>query len=168
MVLTPHAVVGAAVTSFFRLNPFTAFWAGFLSHFFLDSFPHWDYELKSAELDETNPLKNDMIINRDFYFDLVKIGFDCLLGFILSVLFFVIGGGFSFWTIFFGALGGVAPDFLQFVYMKFRREPFLSLQKAHNIFHTSKKITNPVLGVVISCSVLLFGLLLGNIAFFIF
>ncbi len=167
MVLTPHAVAGAAIASFFKLNPFTAFVAGFLSHFFIDLIPHWDYRLKSARLDEVYPLNNDLVIGPDFYFDLVKMGFDALLGIILSIIFFTIGGGVSFWPIVFGAIGGIAPDALQFAYMKYRKEPLLSLQRTHFLFHTSYKIYNPVLGVFLYCLFIMFCLFLGAWSFFI-
>lgn len=167
MVLTPHAVVGAAVTSFFKLNPFTAFVAGFLSHFFMDSIPHWDYKLKSAYHDEINPLNDDLIIGRDFYFDLVKIGFDAFLGMSLAILFFNIGANVSFWAVVSGALGGIVPDALQFVYTKWRKEPLLSLQKTHRLFHTSHKIYNPVLGVFLYCLLIILCLFFGAWSFFI-
>lgn len=167
MVLTPHAIVGATITSFFKLNPFTAFVAGFLSHFFIDLIPHWDYRLKSARLDEACPINNDVVIGSDFYIDLVKTGFDASLGLALSLVLFTVGGGISLWPIVFGAIGGIAPDALQFAYMKYRREPLLSLQRTHILFHSSHKIYNPVLGVFIYCLLITLCLFLGNWSFFI-
>jgi hypothetical protein len=52
MVLTPHAVVGAAIASAFGLSPGASLLTGFLSHFLLDRFPHWDYELTSALIEK--------------------------------------------------------------------------------------------------------------------
>ncbi|MFA6476055.1 MAG: hypothetical protein WCV68_01420 [Candidatus Paceibacterota bacterium] len=166
MVLTPHAIAGAAITSLFRLNPVTAFFAGFLSHFFLDLIPHWDYKLKSAYKDEAQPLNNDFGVGPGLYFDLAKTGFDAFLGLALSVLFFSFGAGISFWAIIFGAIGGILPDPLQVVYMKWRKEPLISLQKTHLLFHTSHRIYNPVLGVTLYCFIILFFLLLGSLSLF--
>ncbi|HRZ30658.1 MAG TPA: hypothetical protein P5274_03295 [Candidatus Paceibacterota bacterium] len=167
MVLTPHAVVGASIASIFKLNPFTAFFAGFLSHFFMDSVPHWDYKLRSARLDEVNPLNNDLVINRESTIDFIKIGFDAFLGLSLSLIFFTLGANVSPLVILAGALGAILPDPLQVVYVKYRREPFLTLQKTHMLFHTRKRITNPVVGVLLYCLLLLVCLLLGGVSFFI-
>ena len=166
MILTPHAVAGAAITSLFRLNPVTAFFAGFLSHFFLDAIPHWDYKLKSSYKDEAQPLNNNFGVGPGLYLDLAKIGFDALLGLFLSVLFFSLGTGVSFWAIIFGAIGGMLPDPLQVVYMKWRREPLISLQKTHLLFHTSHRIQDPVFGIFLYCVIILFFLFLGGASFF--
>lgn len=167
MILTPHAVAGAAITSFFRLNPVTAFFAGFLSHFFLDAIPHWDYKLKSAEIDEAYPLNNNLLIGRGFYFDLVKMGFDLSLGLALALLFFFVGAGVPFWSVMFGSLGAVIPDALQFVYMKwYKKEPLISLQKTHILFHASLRIYNPVLGTFLYCIIIIALLLFGGASFF--
>lgn len=167
MVLTPHAVFGSAFASALRLSPPLAFIAGFLSHFLLDIFPHWDYRLKSAYRDEDNYLNNDIVIGRDFYFDLTKISFDAFLGLSLSLLLFSFGVGVSFWTIVCGAIGGILPDALQFLYMKIRREPLTSLQRIHILMHAKKEIENPVVGVFLHATFISFCLFLGAWTFFI-
>jgi hypothetical protein len=43
MILTTHAVVGAALASFVPEHPAVAFVVGFGSHFILDAIPHVDY-----------------------------------------------------------------------------------------------------------------------------
>lgn len=166
MILTPHAVAGAAITTVFKLNPFTAFFAGFLSHFLLDAIPHWDYRLKSLQRDDTQPLNNDFVLVSKSYIDFAKLGFDALLGLSLSLVFFHFGAGVSFWAIVFGVIGAILPDPLQVVYMKWRREPLISLQKTHLLFHTSRRIYNPVLGVFLYCLFILFFLFLGAMGFF--
>lgn len=166
MVLTPHAVAGAAISSLFRLNPVTAFFAGFLSHFFLDALPHWDYKTKSFRRDEAQPLNNDFIVSRESSSDFIKLGFDVFLGVFISLLFFVIGAGAPFWSILLGAIGGVTPDALSFVYMKWRKEPLISLQKTHLLFHTARRIYDPFWGVTFYCLFLLALLLLGGVSFF--
>ena len=166
MVLTPHAVVGATIASFFRLNPFTAFFAGFLSHFFMDFVPHWDYKLRSARRDEINPLNSDFVLSRDSLIDFAKIGFDVSLGLILSLIFFSIGANVSPFVVVAGALGAMLPDPLQVVYVKYRKEPFLTLQKTHMLFHARKRITNPVAGVLLYCLIIMICLLLGGFSFF--
>ena len=162
MVLTPHAVAGAAITSFFKLSPVTAFFAGFLSHFFLDALPHWDYQLRSSRKDKVHPLNNDFVLNGDSWVDFSKLGMDACLGLALAIFFFTFGLNVSFWAIVAGALGAVAPDALSFVYMKWRKEPMISLQKTHLLFHAVYRIYNPVLGVFLSCLVVIIFLFIGG------
>jgi len=45
MILTTHAIVGAALASFLSSHPAAAFVAGFASHFVLDAIPHVDYPI---------------------------------------------------------------------------------------------------------------------------
>lgn len=164
MILTPHAVFGAALASALHLSPGYALAAGFVSHLLLDMIPHWDYELKSNQRDPMNPLNNDISIsNPSFRRDLIHIGLDALFGLGLSLLFLTFGTGVSFWVVLAGACGGLLPDALQFVYMKFRHEPFTSLQHLHTvIMHSTKEINNPAVGLVIYSIFLPIVLLLGS------
>ncbi len=139
MTLTTHAIVGAAAARIFSFNPILAFVAAFSSHFLIDAIPHWDYVAKSGRQDPENPMNNDMVIGRDFWFDLVRIGFDATLGVFLSLVIFVPTSIYLFGIIFFGACLGILPDPLQFVYWKFRREPMVSLQRFHIWIHTAYK-----------------------------
>ena len=131
MTLTTHAIVGAATAQFFPNRPLAAFSAGFLSHFIIDSLPHWDYSLLSLKRDFNNHLNDDMILNKYFLIDLAKVGFDMCAGIILSILIFTKLDNSSFWLTFIGAAGGIAPDPFQFLYWKIRREPLTSLQRLH-------------------------------------
>ena len=167
MTLTTHAVAGAALTSAFGFNPVIGFAVGLASHFLLDAIPHWDYKLKSAKIDEKNPLDSDFLINQEAIRDLVKISFDCLLGFVLAWLFFDTNGQGNLLALLAGAVGGVLPDALQFVYLNFRREPLVSLQRFHIvIMHVSLRLTNPAYGVFYQGLILLLALFLGNWSFF--
>lgn len=148
MVLTTHAITGAAVASVLPANPVLAFFAGVVSHYLLDMIPHWEYKLLSRTPNK-NGLEADLSINGLFVLDLARVGFDFLLG-----VFFV-------WLIFqptlmlnsaiwWGMIGGVLPDPLQFVYFKFRHEPMLTLQKVHHWFHSPdlKLRERPFLGII--------------------
>src|ERR1035437_2210181 len=117
MTLTAHAVVGAALASAVPTHPALAFGLGFCSHFLLDAIPHWDYHLSSLSENKNNSLDSDMKIGKSFLFDLIKIGLDFLLGFVLVFLFIGALGNFSYnSTFFFGALGAVSRDSLPFFY----------------------------------------------------
>jgi len=50
MILSTHAIVGAALASFLPSHPAAAFVAGFASHFALDAIPHVDYLIKSRSV----------------------------------------------------------------------------------------------------------------------
>ncbi len=157
MIFSAHAIVGAAVAQMFPENPVLGFCAAFASHFVCDAIPHWEYHLRSAHIDSANELNNDMKINRAFLFDLARMGLDALLG--VAVAAYLFQPWFegvpeqrwlpetTQWMI--GVVGGLLPDFLQFVYWKLRREPLIGLQKFHLWIHSKKKLDKyPILGIL--------------------
>ncbi len=142
MILGTHAIVGAAVGRLIP-NPLGAIVAGFISHFAIDAIPHWQYNLASM-VHRDGPMEDDMVINRKFAGDLARTGLDFALGMVLSLLLFQ---GTSLDNLVYnslpllaGAVGGVLPDALQFVYFKIRREPLTTLQKLHNWAHAGKNL----------------------------
>ena len=139
MTLTTHAIIGAAAARIFSFNPVLAGIAAFASHFLIDTIPHWDYELKSARKDRQNRMNDNMVINRDFFIDLTKVAFDASLGVTLSLLFFWPHSLYGAGIIVMGAVLGILPDPLQFVYWKIRREPLISLQRLHRWIHNDSE-----------------------------
>ncbi|MDD5152501.1 MAG: hypothetical protein PHS95_00665 [Candidatus Pacebacteria bacterium] len=138
MTLTTHAITGAAIASFFPGHPVLAFSLGFGSHFLLDTIPHADYKILS---DSINPDIGDKTkFDKLFFLDILRIGTDCFLGIILSLILY--SSPILFWAVLWGAIGGIVPDFLQFVYTKFRHEPLLSLQRFHQYIHTDIRFKN--------------------------
>ena len=140
MVLATHALVGAILSQSLRGRPVLGFLIAFLSHFLLDSIPHWDYKLMSRKIDESDPLNLNMISGRNFIFDLSKIGLDFMIGAGLSFLLFYFLGNISLLQILAGVFGATFPDFLQFIYMKAKVRPVISLQKFHKWIHASYKM----------------------------
>ncbi|MDO8523544.1 MAG: hypothetical protein Q7S12_04705 [bacterium] len=140
MILTTHAIVGAAAAKLFPQHYVLAFLAGFISHFFIDAIPHWDYKLRSFKLDVENPLNSDMIFGLNFILDLLDIGFDFFLALFLPFLIFGSAQLPQLLIVLCGLLGGILPDALQFVYFKFRHEPLVSLQKFHGWIHTDIRL----------------------------
>ena len=161
MTLTTHAVIGAAIASTMPTHPILGFTLAFASHFFLDSIPHWDYSLNSYKSDDANHLNDDMPINKEFFIDLSKIGLDMLCGILLVLIFFAFkSSDISItnitWIPFIGLLGGVLPDALQFVYMKWRHQPLITLQKFHLWIHAKKDFNNrPLIGMSFQVAVIL-------------
>ena len=167
MTLTTHAVVGAAISSALRLNPGAALLAGFMSHFLLDRLPHWDYKLDSAKIDEKNPLNDDIPVNKKAIRDWVKISFDILLGPCLVLIFFMSNGQTDWESLLAGAFGGMLPDGLKFIFMKFRREPLKLFYRFHHLMHSSLKTKDVFWGPCLQAIILLLALILGNWSFFI-
>ncbi len=156
MTLGTHAAVGAAIATAFPAHPAAAFAAGFVSHFVLDSIPHWDYSLRSMRNKGDSPLQNDMEVwTKDFAVDILKMGADLLLGTALGLYVFVIVGGSPLVLILAGAAGAVTPDAFHFIYFKIRREPLTTLQRFHIFIQDSIKVKNAALGVILQVAVVI-------------
>ena len=149
MTLSTHAVVGATSAALFPSHPITAFIAGFLSHFILDAIPHWDYKILSAYANPDMALsKKSAMADKYFMLDLLRTGSDAFIG--LSVVFLIWYPAFSAeWRILLlGAIGGMFPDFLQFVYARFPHQPMTAIQRFHNFIHADYRLDDkPVLGI---------------------
>jgi hypothetical protein len=67
MILSTHAIAGAAIASFLPSHPTAAFVLGFASHFVLDAIPHWDYPIRSAAVHPKigGPMTFDRALLRD-------------------------------------------------------------------------------------------------------
>lgn len=155
MTLGTHAVVGGSLAAMVPGHPVMAFTLGFLSHFLLDSIPHYDYKILSIQKEEGNKLNTDMKLGKLFVLDLFRIGLDAFIG--LALLAFFFNGTEAFpYTILIGAFAAMLPDALQFAYFKIRKEPLNSLQRFHLFIHAQNDLNHrPVLGlflqVIVAC-----------------
>src|SRR6266568_8437634 len=103
MILSTHAMVGAAIASFLPSNPTAAFVLGFASHFALDAIPHWDYPIRSASV---NPkIGAPMTYDRALAQDAIATGSDALFG-VLAAL-FLFASSESRWAILLGSIGAM-------------------------------------------------------------
>jgi len=164
MVLGTHVVIGGILGALSRAHPILAFSTGFISHFLLDAIPHWDYPLYSkTKKNEAEPLSGDMVIGKAFLRDIASTGIDLFIG--TAVLAFLFWDGYLGSTplqssIIWGAIGGVAPDFLQFAYMKIRKQPLISLQRFHIFIHTGIRLEGRfILGPILQIGLTFFILL---------
>src|ERR1700676_3562729 len=99
MILSTHAIVGAAIASFLPSHPAAAFVLGFASHFILDAIPHWDYPIRSTSV---NPnIGAPMTFDRALLQDVITIGSDGLLGILAALLLFA--SAESLWAILLGS-----------------------------------------------------------------
>ena len=143
MILSTHAIVGAALASFLPAHPIGAFVIGFGSHFVLDAIPHWDYPIRSRSVDPRigAPLVFDNALRRDA----LTIGSDAFFGIVIALLLF--GSRESFWAVLLGAIGAMLPDPLQFLHARWPHGPLQIHQRFHRWAHTTKKIDSVPLGV---------------------
>ena len=146
MILSTHALVGAAIANMFPAHPGAAFVLGFASHFALDAIPHADYPIRSASLDPKigAPLRFDRALLQDA----VTIGGDGLLG--LALAFLLFASAENQWAILLGACGAMLPDAIQFLHARFPREPLRTLQRLHRWAHTKTEIKDRVVLAVAS------------------
>lgn len=166
MTLTTHALVGAAAAMLVPAHPALAFAAGFASHLAVDALPHYDYDLRSMKRDPANPLVHKLSFGKEFLLDILQVGGDALLGLSLAVLLFASHLDLSPVLIaFVGALGGIAPDPLQFVYWKTRFPLLEPLQRFHVWIQEGKSLmVSPAVGLSLQLALVL--LVLGFVALF--
>ncbi len=140
MSLATHALVGVAAARLFPQRPVTAFTVAFASHFLLDAIPHWDYPLGSYRSGPNNGMGADMVLGRAFFVDLLHIGTDAFLGVLLCAAVFWPVPGPRLDAFILGVTGGMLPDALQFVYLKFKHQPFTALQRFHLWAHHPRRV----------------------------
>lgn len=148
MILIPHEIVGAAITNIFPDHPVFGFSLALASHYALDMIPHSDYDI-GGFIDTDAKTVKSIFRNTKAYFDMIFVGFDIFLGGLLSFLFFVRDEKTLYLTLL-GIIAGILPDFLQFVYLKWKVQPWIFFQKIHDMFHSPNKMKeNIVLGYVL-------------------
>ena len=149
MTLATHTIIGGIAASFFPTHPEIGFVAAFASHFALDAIPHFDYPLRAYEFDNKNAMNSDIVLDKRFARDLINIGLDILVGLLASTYILMFLGKLSLPILIAGALGGIIPDALQLVYMKFRHEPLKSLQRFHIWIQRDHRLeSKPFIGII--------------------
>jgi hypothetical protein len=165
MILSVHAIFGAAVASLVPNHPGLGFALGFASHLALDMIPHRDYDLISVDKIADNKLKFSEGIFNKFRLlrDMAVVSLDAVLGLILAFMFFfnpVYPLAFIV-----GAFGSLLPDFLTFVYLVIKHRSLELFYNFHASFVHSKIILNlnQVVGVFFQfCTLgLLIAIMLG-------
>lgn len=146
MTLTAHAIVGAGIAATIPAHPVLGVSLAFASHFLVDAIPHYDYQIRSASI---NPnLGGPLRFDTPLFIDLGSIALDGLFGLLLAFILFstptqwplVLAAGFA----------GQLPDALQFVYLKSKAEPLVTLQKFHHWIHTKEHLRGHLVFGVIS------------------
>lgn len=148
MTLTTHAVIGGAIAGSLTHAPLAGLLLAFATHFAADAIPHWDYKLKSRQDNKEKPLERTLGYGAVFHRDLMVIGMDAFLGFLLITILAWLAG-FSFWFIWFGAALGMLPDALQFAYHRLGGTTLTAIQYFHVvIMHAKSDLKDkPVWGI---------------------
>jgi hypothetical protein len=151
MTLATHIVAGAVAAKFISNHPVEAFVVGAVSHYLLDTIPHWDYKINSfVAPDENKPLEKKVRFDKGIFLDIGKVVLDVFIGFALIFVlnFFVSENPLNIWLLFAAAIGGAAPDFAQFLYGLWKVWPLKKIQDLHNWVHAKIKLDNrPEVGV---------------------
>lgn len=135
MILSTHAIVGAAIASFMPGHPVVAFVAGVASHFAIDAIPHSDYRLRSISIGRS---RSALTFDRSILRDLTLLAADAAIG-VAVTLWLYAGSGATF-AVLSGAIGAILPDPLQLAYRLYPKEPLRSLQRFHVWIHTNRKL----------------------------
>lgn len=154
MTLTSHSIIGAAIANLVPANPEIGFALAFASHYLSDMVPHAELVSEDSIIEKRDDgdsfdKKNlkSIFHNAESSFGFLLIGLDFAVAIILCMFIFVRNRESLIATIA-GIIGGVLPDFLQFLYYKIRKEPFIFLQKIHNFFHNPDKMKDkPIKGI---------------------
>lgn len=123
MVILPHMLIGAAIGARIR-KIWLVFVLAWLSHYFLDFLPHWDY---LTEIEITN------------LGHLTRIAIDLILGIILVL--FLIRSYSKKWSILIGIIAILLPDILNVVYYTFTPQWLEPLVLFHNKVHFWKGLS---------------------------
>ncbi len=147
MVLTVHAISGAAVGRLAFGNPIIAFCLGFASHFLLDHIPHKEYEIFSVKKNKEKSLIERNFSRKAVLRDILAVSADLSVG-MAFVLFVVFRKPENLVVLFSGAMGGVMPDFFQLIYAFYPRGFFAFMQKIHDFSHSRQGVKNPIMAWV--------------------
>ena len=136
MILSTHAVVGAAIASLMPSHPALAFVSGFASHFVIDAIPHWDYPLRS--LITPSNTGRAITLNWRFCGGLGLVALDACLG--VAVALWLYASPTATTAVLLGVLGAILPDPLRLAHKLWPHEPLRTLQRFHGRIHSKRKL----------------------------
>jgi hypothetical protein len=140
VILSTHAVVGAAIATLMPDHPALAFVCGMASHFVIDAIPHWDYPLRSISIKRgPGPA---LTLNWSLFQDLGLIGLDAFVGLVVALWLYASPAAVT--AVILGALGAILPDPLQLAHKFYPREPLRTLQRFHVWIHSKRKLGWPI------------------------
>ena len=123
MVLAPHMLVGAAIGSQVS-NYWLAFLFGLISHYLVDTLPHWDY-LQKFEISNPNHIK--------------KVIIDLLIGSFLVL--FLTWSNTDKMIIFIAVFASILPDAINGIYINYKNKWLRHHFLLHNKIHFFKNLS---------------------------
>lgn len=152
MILTAHIVAAGAISKPVFQNPGLVFLLALVSHYLLDTIPHWDYQAKSVKKDKNNSMVKASVLpgKKLFRNDLLKMGLDASIGTLIA--FFMIKPSLDWHSFSLMAsliIGATLPDFITGINLFWKKFPTLEFTKFHHFIHSKNKILNkkPLLGL---------------------
>lgn len=150
MILSTHIIIAAAASKPVLHNPVLVFLISIASHFILDMIPHWEYKLRSVDVNPENIKRG--FVRQDasaIAFDLLRIALDIFVG--ALVIFYALGIEFNIESLVLFAIiiiGAILPDALQVVYWLFPRSFMVYIQRFHKFVHSNIDLSyKPFLGI---------------------
>ena len=145
MLLAPHILIGAAITTAVP-NPLLGLLFAFLSHFLLDRIPHWEYSIEPLKEIKTKGMRYGMPILR-------RVMLDGTAGFILVIFAVAIHRGEnSFFLALWGGFFGILADGLTMLFFLRKNNGLFSralkiFYALHQKIHFDKKTGPPALRI---------------------
>lgn len=143
MILSSHIIVATAAALPLAAMPITdsnaaiIFIAAFCSHYALDLIPHWDYNLSSIKTCYRGE-KNGYIKKDKIKIDFIKMAFDGLFGILVSSIIISLSPisiSDKIIALFIITPASILPDFIETIYIFFKKQPISFLHKIHLFFH---------------------------------
>ncbi len=125
MILTSHAIVGAALSKITGFIP-GAFFIGMASHYLTDAIPHYDY-IEQDFVENPRSAKSRKMLR--------LIMLDGLAGLAASLLLFPPQTYADFVKLFFAVAGAMLPDALQGIQLYFPNRITLQSNNFHHFMH---------------------------------
>ena len=136
MILSTHAVVGAAIATLLPRDPVLVFAAGVASHFVIDAIPHWDYPLRGISVGRSQV--GAIRVNSALLRDACLVALDACAGLAMAIWLFAHSA--PIWIIAIAAFAAMLPDPLQVVHRLYPHEPLRTLQRFHEWIHTDRRL----------------------------
>lgn len=113
MILASHIIISGILASK-TPNYFLAAAIGLISHYVLDTIPHWDY--LSEEFESGAKTDKNFVKRKKFWQELFKITIDILAGFVVLFIFIKFYDNINIVPLIISVFFSILPDSLSFLY----------------------------------------------------
>jgi len=166
MTLATHTIIGLGLSSLLPapVRPISAFAISLASHYLLDTIPHWEYNLPFIKRSEKGSKAEVKLFGWPLFLGSLTIISEFAVGLMVALALFYTPARFSGWAVMASVVGSVAPDFLQFMYYRYRSLFWFYAQRWHGVWHSNNRIKNTFWGI--SSQLLLIIFVVGLTYFF--